>query len=54
MDLKLLLIISMTPLYGGWLFYLINNTQHSGLMDKTNDYRKSCRTILLNPFLSFL
>ena len=44
----------MTPMYGGWLFYLINNTQHAGLIDNSNDFRKSCRTIFLNPFLSFL
>ncbi len=51
---ELLFIISMTPMYGGWLFYLINNTQHAGLVDNSNDFRKSCRTISLNPFLSFL
>ena len=50
LQFELLLVISMTPMYGGWLFYLINNTQHAGLIDNTNDFRKSCRTILLNPF----
>ena len=54
LQFELLLVISMTPMYGGWLFYLINNTQHAGLIDNSNDFRKSCRTIFLNPFLSFL
>lgn len=29
-------------------------TQHSGLADNTKDHRKSTRTVILNPFISFL
>ncbi len=39
---------------GNWLFYLCNNTQHSGLADKVADFRLCCRTIHLHPILSFL
>ena len=50
----LIIIISLTPAYGNWLFYLINNTQHTGLIDNTNDFRLCCRTIELNPVFRFL
>ena len=50
----LIIIISLTPAYGNWLFYLINNTQHTGLVDNTNDFRLCCRTIELNPVFRFL
>ena len=50
----LIIFVSLTPAYGSWLFYLINNTQHTGLMDNTKDFRLCCRTIDLNPFFRFL
>lgn len=46
--------ITLAPFYGGWLFYLCNNSQHVGLQDNAPDFRLCCRTIILNPFLSFL
>lgn len=48
------ILVTLAPFYGGGLQYLCNNTQHTGLMDKVSDYRLCCRTILLNPFLTFL
>ena len=46
--------ITLAPFYGGWLFYFCNNSQHVGLQDNVPDFRLCCRTITLNPFLSFL
>lgn len=50
---QLPLLITFAPFYGGALQYLINNTQHSGLIDNVPDYRLSTRTLTLNPLLSF-
>ena len=47
-------LVSLTPMYGGWLFFLCNNTQHIGLQDKVPDFRLCCRTVLLNPVTAFL
>jgi fatty acid desaturase len=47
-------LITLAPFYGGGLQYLCNNTQHSGLQDKVDDYRLCCRTILLPGFIQFL
>jgi fatty acid desaturase len=40
--------------YGAWLFFLCNNTQHAGLRDNVDDFRLCCRTFTLNPVLRFL
>lgn len=48
------LLTTFAPFYGGWLLYLLNNTQHVGLMDNAPDFRLCCRTIHVNPFLRFL
>lgn len=40
--------------YGGWLRFLCNNTQHTGLRDDVADFRLCARTVLLNPFFRFL
>jgi fatty acid desaturase len=40
--------------YGGWLFFLCNNTQHIGLQDDVPDFRLCCRTFTLNPVVQFL
>lgn len=37
-----------------WLLFLCNHTQHTGLMDRTPDYRLCCRTIELNPLIRTL
>lgn len=47
-------LITLAPFYGGWLLFLCNNTQHVGLQDNVPDFRLCTRTIILNPFVSFL
>ncbi len=47
-------LVSLAPCYGGWLFFLCNNTQHIGLKDQVPDFRLNSRTILLNPVVQFL
>ena len=48
------LLVTFAPFYGGWLFFLCNNTQHIGLQDNVPDFRLCCRTIILNPVLRVL
>jgi fatty acid desaturase len=47
-------LITLAPFYGGWLFFLCNNTQHIGLQDDVPDFRLCCRTFTLNPVVQFL
>lgn len=47
-------LVTLAPFYGGWLFFLCNNTQHIGLQDFVPDFRLCCRTFTLNPLLRFL
>lgn len=47
-------VITLAPFYGGWLFFLCNNTQHIGLQDNVADFRLCCRTFTLNPVVRFL
>jgi len=47
-------LTSLTPFYGGWLFFLCNNTQHVGLQDKVPDFRLCCRTFTVNPVVEFI
>jgi fatty acid desaturase len=47
-------VVSFSATYGGWLFFLCNNTQHVGLTDKTPDFRMCCRTMKLPWIASFL
>jgi len=39
---------------GQWLFFLCNNTQHTGLKDNVDDFRLCCRTFTIHPIISFL
>jgi fatty acid desaturase len=47
-------LTSLLPFYGGWLFFLCNNTQHVGLQDNVPDFRLCCRTFTVNPVVRFL
>lgn len=47
-------LVTLAPFYGGWLQWLCNNTQHTGLQDKVPDFRLCTWTVVLHPFLSFL
>jgi fatty acid desaturase len=40
--------------YGAWLFFLCDNTQHTGLKDNVDDFRLCCRTVTLSPAVRFL
>jgi fatty acid desaturase len=48
------IVITLSPCYGSWLFFLCNNTQHIGLQDNVPDFRLCCRTFTLNPLVRFL
>jgi fatty acid desaturase len=48
------ILITLSPFYGGWLFFLCNNTQHVGLQDNVSDFRLNTRTFTLNPIIRFL
>jgi fatty acid desaturase len=47
-------VTTFAPFYGGWLFFLCNNTQHIGLQDNVPDFRLCCRTFILNPVVRVL
>jgi fatty acid desaturase len=47
-------VTTFAGFYGGWLFFLCNNTQHIGLQDDVPDFRLCCRTFTLNPVVQFL
>jgi fatty acid desaturase len=47
-------LTTFAPFFGGWLFFVCNNTQHIGLQDKVPDFRLCCRTFTLNPVVRFL
>jgi len=47
-------LVTFGPMYGSWLFFLCNNTQHIGLQDNVPDFRLCCRTFILNPVVRFL
>jgi len=48
------IIVSCGPCIGGWLWFLCNNSQHTGMQDNVSDFRLCCRTVLPNPFVRFL
>ena len=50
----LIVLVTLANFYGDWLLYLLNNTQHVGLMDNVPDYRLCTRTFHVNPFFRFL
>lgn len=48
------LIFSVFPFIANWLGYFVGLTQHCGLQENTPDFRKSVRSITLNPLAEFL
>ena len=48
------LMILLPPFYGNTILMICAMTQHAGLADNVKDHRKSTRTVILNPFFSFL
>jgi len=47
-------VVSLTPLYGRWLQFLCNETQHTGLPGNIPDWRVCARSVQLNPLLGFV
>ncbi len=47
-------IFSLSAFIGNWLSYFVALPQHCGLMENTTDFRKSVRSIKLNPIAEFL
>jgi len=47
-------VVSFARFYAGGFQWIINITQHIGLQDNVPDFRLCCRTIKLNPFVTFL
>ncbi|HND62874.1 MAG TPA: fatty acid desaturase [Opitutaceae bacterium] len=48
------LLISTGPFIGGGLWFLCNNSQHTGRRDNVPDFRLCCRTIEPNALVRFL
>ena len=48
------LLVTSSTFTANWLGYLFGMTQHCGLKENTNDFRKSVRSIRLDPFSEFL
>ena len=48
------LILTTAAFTANWLQYFVNLPQHCGLRDDTPDFRKSVRSMKLNPIFSFL
>ncbi|MEP4197089.1 MAG: fatty acid desaturase [Aliishimia sp.] len=48
------LIITIPSYIANWLSYFVGLTQHCGLIEATNDFRKNTRSIRLPPFVEFL
>ena len=49
-----LLVFTCPMLFGRWLFFLCNSSQHVGLCDDVSDFRLCCRTIYIIRPLQFL
>ena len=48
------IMIMLPPFYGNTILMICAMTQHAGLADNVKDHRKSTRTVIMNPFISFL
>jgi fatty acid desaturase len=48
------LVVTFPSFYGDWLFFLLNNAQHTAMTDRVPDFRLCCRTILLDPVTEFM
>ena len=47
-------MILLPPFYGNTILMICTMTQHAGLAENSKDHRRSTRTVILNPFFSFL
>ena len=48
------LILTFAPFIANWASFRVQLPQHCGLMDNVPDFRKSTRSMTLNPLLEFL
>jgi fatty acid desaturase len=48
------LILSVSVFTGNWAVYFLGMTQHCGLRTEVDDFRKSTRSIKINPLAEFL
>ncbi len=51
----LVVLVTLAPFYGGyWYVSLVGTHMHTAVEDNTNDFRKCCHSMKLDPFSSFL
>lgn len=50
----LLLLITFAPYVAQWLRTMVELTQHTGMEPDVNDFRRSCRSVKLDPIAGFL
>ncbi|MBT3271850.1 MAG: hypothetical protein HN368_01750 [Spirochaetales bacterium] len=51
----LIVVVSLPAYYGGrWYHMWVHDTMHSGREPEADDFRRSCRTVRLDPFTSFM
>ncbi len=50
----LLFLVTFAPFISDWLNKIFALAQHFGMRSNTNDFRLNSRTVLFNPFFSFL
>ena len=48
------LIVSFSPFIANWCAYALGMTQHCGLKENDNDFRKAARSVKPNPLFEFL
>ena len=48
------ILVGAAPFIGNWLVYLVGLPQHCGLRDNVADFRKSTRSMKLDPLTTFL
>jgi len=53
-EYSLLFIVTLAPFTAAWLNVLCERTQHAGLSPNVPDFRLNYRTVILQPFVSFL
>jgi Na(+)-translocating NADH:ubiquinone oxidoreductase F subunit len=49
-----LFLVWLPNLFGTWLLYVYNLTQHAGLAENVLDHRLNCRTVYMNPVNRYL
>lgn len=51
----LVVVVTLPAFYGGkWYAMLVHDTMHAGRQSETDDFKKCCRSVKLDPLTSFL